>query len=345
MHKKHHLPLGDISVNFVRIILNSMRELGVSPTELEKRYRLDHAFLNTPGARISIPKYMRIGHDAIRATHKAELGLIAGQNTDIADIALAGLSAIIAPTLGEALAFLIDMESLNSRNSRGRSRYIIEDGRAVCQFYSISPYNAFNYFVVDNALSTWWKFIKTYAAGQPKCHHIEIEYENQRYQHYYEKLFDCPVYYGAQRNALILKREHQLLPMTHASVSTFAQMSELCHNEKQQIIAGKTTSDLVIDLISAQLSGSPPQIEDVARQLGIAGWTLRRRLADENIKFQDLLDNTRSALAQTYVKDSQHNFTEIAFLLGFSSPSAFQRAFKRWTSFSPGDYRKLRAEK
>jgi AraC-like DNA-binding protein len=342
MQKTHHLPLGDISVNFVRVILSAMRAQGASPSELENRYRLEKSFLNTPGARVSIPKYMRIGHDAIRATQKAELGLIAGQHTNIEDLGLAGLSAITAPTLTEALDFLIDMEVLSSRNSRGRSRYFIENDRAVCQFYSISPYNAFNYFVVDAMLSAWWKFISTYTQGQPKCHHIEVEYQNQRYQHYYEQLFDCPIYYGASRNALILKREHHKLSMTHASVSTFAQMSELCRNEKRNIIAGKSTSDLVIDLISAQLSGSPPQIDDVARQLGMAGWTLRRRLAEANIKYQDLLDDTRSALAQSYVRDTEHNFTEIAFLLGFSSPSAFQRAFKRWTRLSPGEFRRNR---
>jgi AraC-like DNA-binding protein len=78
---------------------------------------------------------------------------------------------------------------------------------------------------------------------------------------------------------------------------------------------------------------------DVAAQLGITPWTLRRKLQREGATFQDLLEETRRSLAESYVRDTELTFGEIAFRLGFSSPAAFHRAFRRWTSVSPGTFR------
>jgi len=69
-------------------------------------------------------------------------------------------------------------------------------------------------------------------------------------------------------------------------------------------------------------------------------WTLRRKLKEEGTSFQALLDNMRKELALGYMRDTQMNFGEIAYVLGFSTPGAFQRAFKRWTGETPGDYRR-----
>jgi AraC-like DNA-binding protein len=339
MRHTQRLTLGDISVNFAKVILDTLSHMGFATDDLRDSFSLNSEFLATPDARISIPKYMRLGHQAITMTGKPDLGLTFGANTCNGISGLAALAAQCAPSLELALKHLIEMETLNSHNSRGRSRFYIEEGRAVCHFYSISPYNRYNHFVVDAMLSTWWNFCQTQAFEPVQCHHIEIEYPKPAHAEAFEEYFGCPVLFEQKRNALFLKRHHQQQRLKESCESTFTKLRELCEQEKLKRTAGSTTADQVVDLISANLSGTPSDIEAIARKLGIAGWTLRRRLAKEGLKFQTLLDDTRNALAQTYVRDTEHNFTEIAFLLGFSSPSAFQRAFKRWTGMSPGNYR------
>ena len=77
----------------------------------------------------------------------------------------------------------------------------------------------------------------------------------------------------------------------------------------------------------------------MARQLHMSRRTLQRRLAESNITYQKLVDDTRRDLALLYMEDPDKSITDVTFLLGFSGQSAFTRAFKRWTGVSPTHFR------
>jgi AraC-like DNA-binding protein len=66
--------------------------------------------------------------------------------------------------------------------------------------------------------------------------------------------------------------------------------------------------------------------------------TLQRKLKNENVSFQLLVDKTQKDLAINYVSDKHYSISEIAYILGYSEPTAFSRAFKRWTGKNPSDY-------
>lgn len=338
------IPLGDISVTLVEAILHTLESLGHSRHTICQKYNLSQSFLETPEARVSIPKFMRIGHDAIRISGLDHFGLLLGQRTHVSDIGTAGYAAMAAPTLSLSLKTLIEFETLSSSNSRGRSRFLNENGREVCQFYSVSPYNAFNYFVVDSTLSTWLSIGRWLCQTQSILHHVEVEYAQPRYKEHYEQVFACPVHFGASRNALVLQESASSLPNVYARHASYYAMRQICEQKLATLEKGKTLKDRVRELITEELSGTTPSIHDIASRMGLAGWTLRRRLAEDELHFRTILDETRQALAYSYVRDTAHNFTEIAFLLGFSTPAAFQRAFKRWSGLSPGEYRKSKLQ-
>jgi AraC-like DNA-binding protein len=52
-----------------------------------------------------------------------------------------------------------------------------------------------------------------------------------------------------------------------------------------------------------------------------------------------LVDTARRDLGLQYVRDPQYSFNEVAFLLGFTEPANFSRAFKRWYGKTPSQYR------
>lgn len=82
-----------------------------------------------------------------------------------------------------------------------------------------------------------------------------------------------------------------------------------------------------------------PDMDDIAAQLGITARTLRRRLQAENTSFSAILDDIRSSLASEYLKTTQMSTDDIGLLLGFTEPTNFRRAFKRWTGKTTSQYR------
>ena len=80
-------------------------------------------------------------------------------------------------------------------------------------------------------------------------------------------------------------------------------------------------------------------IDLISEKLQMSRWTLTRKLKEEGTTFKQLLRDSREKLAQSYLRRQTESITEIASLLGYSEPSAFQRAFKSWTGQTPLDYR------
>lgn len=108
-------------------------------------------------------------------------------------------------------------------------------------------------------------------------------------------------------------------------------------------LASRPKTDDLIDRLRAgireALKQGEPNIERIATRLALSGRTLQRRLADLGTSFQLVLDDTRFDLARAYLKDLRLDITQIAYLLGYSELRAFDRAFKRWSSTTPREWR------
>ena len=79
--------------------------------------------------------------------------------------------------------------------------------------------------------------------------------------------------------------------------------------------------------------------QQIAEALHVSNRTLQRKLREEGTSFMDLLQDTRLQLARKYLKHPGRSVVETASLLGFSEPSTFSRAFKRWTGSAPNEYK------
>lgn len=98
-------------------------------------------------------------------------------------------------------------------------------------------------------------------------------------------------------------------------------------------------SQKVEEILVEWLEGDVPLIRDVAKQLAVSTRTLQLYLKNEGSSYSELLDKAREKLASQYLKNMSFSIDEIAYLLGFSETSAFSRAFKRWTSHTPREFR------
>ncbi|MFO0658260.1 MAG: helix-turn-helix transcriptional regulator [Polyangiaceae bacterium] len=102
-------------------------------------------------------------------------------------------------------------------------------------------------------------------------------------------------------------------------------------------------ADRVRQALANGLSDGGVTLAEVAKRLKMSERSLQRKLASEGVSFDALLDEIRRDLALRYLSDRNIAIAEVAFLLGYSEPSPFHRAFKRWTGTTPSEARRARA--
>ena len=333
--------LGDLSVGFVHSLADAMRSHDIDPQPLLEQYGLDPARLSEAGARLSIPRYMRLGHGAIQLTADPALGLRMGRLSRLSQAGLAGVTAAQAPTVREAARCLIRFEALYGSNYRGQSTFHEDTQGAWLRFYSISPYNTYNRFVVDSIIAGWLQQLSSVSATDLRAERIEIEFDQPDYVDAYAALGCGSIQFGAEHNQLRLNLASLALRNPLHCPSTWRHLLQLCERELEQLTRTRSLRERITQLLGPLLNGGrEPDLEEVAARLKLPTWTLRRKLAEEGTQFRAILNDTRRDLAMTYIRDTELAFGEIAYLLGFASAEAFQRAFKRWSGQTPGEFRR-----
>jgi len=91
--------------------------------------------------------------------------------------------------------------------------------------------------------------------------------------------------------------------------------------------------------LESMLESGDISLDRLASDLGMSRPTLQRRLKAEGATFEAILDALRQRLAKNYLRQQNFSVKQTAYLLGFSDPAAFSRAFKRWTGQSPSELR------
>jgi AraC-like DNA-binding protein len=128
-----------------------------------------------------------------------------------------------------------------------------------------------------------------------------------------------------------------------ASATSDAGLARILGRHADELLArqgGRTRwSGRVRDAIVAQLRDGDVQIDSVAAAMALSARTLQRRLREEGTSFEAVLDETRFALAGSYLRDPTLAVAEIAWLVGYAEIAAFYRAFRRWTGSTPAAYR------
>lgn len=96
--------------------------------------------------------------------------------------------------------------------------------------------------------------------------------------------------------------------------------------------------------VAANMEGGAISVGAVARSLGLSPRSLQRRLTEEGTRYSELVDQVRRQFAEQYLARPRLAVSEVAYLVGFTEPSAFFKAFRRWTGLTPNDYRRQALE-
>lgn len=159
----------------------------------------------------------------------------------------------------------------------------------------------------------------------------------------HERLFGCPVRFAQPDNRIWFAQTLLELPSSHAEPELLQLHERLASEhvaklERQDIVAR------VYRVFGEVLETGAVSLEDIAGHLQIKARTLRTRLAEAGTSFNQLLADYRCNLAKRLLAGTDETIDEIVYLTGFSEPSTFYRAFKRWTGQTPVEYRNQRRQ-
>ena len=153
------------------------------------------------------------------------------------------------------------------------------------------------------------------------------------------EFFGCPVKFNAKRNLLVLNPADLERPF----VTHNADLLEMISPQLEKALAGKQAEARICErvkwILKKQLAGNRPDIDVVARELGLSGRTLQRRITAEGGTFRELLQETRQELVRQYLSQASIEITEAAYLLGYEDPNSFYRAFRAWKGTTPSHWR------
>jgi AraC-like DNA-binding protein len=143
--------------------------------------------------------------------------------------------------------------------------------------------------------------------------------------------------YGAPFDEVVVPTSALALPI-RSSHGPMARFLERFLDARMEQLPQGTSRVHAARCIEQGLGARRASLTAVARAMRMSPRTLQRRLADEGTTFDALLDRARSARALTLI-DAGAALGEVAFALGYSEPSAFHRAFRRWTGTTPRAWR------
>ena len=169
---------------------------------------------------------------------------------------------------------------------------------------------------------------------------VEVKFRHRKPQDEsdYLQIFRCPIRYGQKENSILFRGRDLEQPVPSANEELAMLLDEMAARHLAYRFASRFSTK-VRDALVGQLPNGEPSKQETARLLGMTERTLLRRLRDENTTFQELLDRLREKLAFDYLRRDDLTMEKIAYLLGFSSSSAFSRAFVRWTGQRPSEWR------
>ena len=169
---------------------------------------------------------------------------------------------------------------------------------------------------------------------------VRFRHDPPRDAHLFDGFFGCRVEFGAEADGIRFSGASLAIANKLGDRALSDFLTAHLEAELEQYRSEPSLVRTTKEEIARKLSEGLPKMADVARELGFSVRSFHRRLADYDVTFQALAEETRREIALGMLQDESCRFSEIAFLTGFSEQSAFNRAFKRWTNQTPANYRK-----
>ncbi len=292
--------------------------------------------------RVSAAIYDNVLASAVEQTGNSCFGLNLGEYLNLTALGILGQITQSSNTVHQALLHLCEFASLGCQ---ALPIQLVEDSKHYRITFSANPlWEQYSPLSVEHTVAANLTFaLREYHALTRYKHYplaIHLRCAVPQRLDEYKRLFQCPIYFNKDENAMLLNKalvnepivtsDHRLLPilLDHAR----QKLEDL---EGQQGFS-KRVKHTVLNLMKPQF----PIVNQVATSMNLSVRTLQRRLKEEGQTYKAIMEDIRHQFAIQYLQRKDLNISEVAYMLDYAEASAFIRSFKRWEGTTPQAYRK-----
>ena len=338
MEMANRVTLTDLSVS-VTLLSQMFRYLAFLQVDIPKFLHsigLDPQALQSPEARISAETYLYIQDQAAKLTNDSYFGLHMGEFAEAGSWSILGYLMMNSKTVGEAI------EKTN-RYSRIVGDLIQTHKRIQDQkiefVFSKSPFiPKMSRHCFEASISGCVHMLR--ALTGVKLIPVDVRFDSPlpKTTDEYRRIFQCPVHFEQTENSLTIDTNLLETPILLPNPELLQYFENYAKDYMAKIDQKNELTREMTRQILSQLDRENLTIDSIAQEMHMSVRTLQNRLSKEGAVFSKLLRNARVKLAQNYLREG-YSVEMITYLLGFSEPSVFRKAFKKWSGVTPGEYR------
>lgn len=328
-----------ISVAAASGLLDAITEAGGDPEQVLHAVDLHPSALAHPDRRIPCSMFARILEEAARITGDACFGLHFGERFNPKNIGSFAYVILNSPTVAAAdenaaryLKLYNQAASLSSA-VEGERVYLKYE---LCGLEGIAAPRQQNEYSIAIRLNT----IRMMVGSQWTPLEVQFAHPAPEQVSEHQRVFGAPVLFGYPTNNLVVEREFLTRQVPGADERLYRIIRRYLDEVLEQMPLQDDLLAAVRRAVAECMRNGDPNIASVGKKMAMNPRTLQRQMKQHGVRFKSFVDEIRHHFALNYLKDGKHTLTEIAFLLGYSEVSAFNRSFKRWTGQTPSVYRR-----
>ncbi len=332
-----------VAVHFARLVTDYCEQHHLNQPQLLAAAGLTAPCLQELDSRLLFTQFVQLCDTASEQLQDPLLGLHLGQHIKPGYFGSHGFALISCQTVDELLQQSMRYSSLVMDACRNEIE--VQEENTIRLWRSNLANNAPIGRLQDELNMAAWLTLARWTTGINNANPAWVAFRHAepslKLLGEYQALFRCPIHFNAPETAIAFASHYLHMPLPQANAGVQRMMYDLCAKQLAQLHDHQDAPWLAAckQAIIQSIPHAVPELETIALSLHLTARELQRRLAEKNLVFRHLVDELRFQLAENYMQDLRLNVVDIAYLLGFSEQSAFQRAFKRWTGITPKEYR------
>jgi AraC-like DNA-binding protein len=327
-----------IAAGFARALMELAVSKGASKKTLADRSQINLEELQDQDNRIPFAKYVALMRAGKELCNDPALALHFGEAFDVAELSIVGLLGHACETIAEAFVQLNRYERLIADVDGVTAGNRLVLSRSAGQLWLIDTRKNPNDFP-ELTESTFARIVcasQRLPGKKQTIRAVHVTHAAPAYRAQYDRIFQMPVVFESDKNALLMTDASWLARKTPLpSRYVFGILSERAEALLKSLESSTSTRGRVESLLIPTLHTGDASMDRIAGKLALSRQTIFRKLKAEGTTFQKLLDELRHKMALHYLGEKKVSVNQTAYLVGFSDPAAFSRAFKRWTGSSP----------